>query len=421
MKKLINTVLLFFAIATVFAQPINDECANAINVALPFYSSNCQFTNVNATPSNAPAIPVPIPNWLPSPPNQVQKDVWFTFTTPLGLPVDLEILIVGCNPGFQPKYTLYKGNCGFLLTQGLPGGLFASNISSGDSLHAQVLIDPNTQYFLRIDNGIDSIPIPGDNFGFSLTPSYCNTPVPIDTYLSQCEGDSIVLMPSILNGTSYNWTPTTGLVDTQTDQTPSAIVDSSITYTCLVTDSLGCLTVTNVIIQVPDSIPQPTLVVSDSLLSVYPATSNSYWYYSSTPFSDVNSAQLIDSFVSSIVVGVSGYYQVVAFQPGSNCEVSSEVSFVDFTSTSPIEFIQNLQISPNPTTDFLDIRFENLKNQTIEITLLNNLGQLIYTEKFDIQRGMTNQRLDLSTIPRGNYFLQIRTQSDVITRRISKM
>lgn len=182
MKKILTIVFLFTAIGMGFAQaPPNDECANAINIPLPlpYQSAPLAFTNVNATPS-APAFVSPnqIPNWLPAPPNQVQRDVWFEFTTPAGNPLDIILNITTSTPSYFVKYALYKGNCSFLLTQGQGAGLFATGVGPATgTLTATILgLDPGTQYFLRIDNGILPAGNPanaqGGTFGLSIT-EYC--------------------------------------------------------------------------------------------------------------------------------------------------------------------------------------------------------------------------------------------------------
>lgn len=184
MKKILTIVFLFTAIATGFAQvPPNDECANAINIpfaTLPFNSPACAYTNLNATPS-APAvvIPTPIPNWLPAA-NQVQKDVWFEFTTPTGNSLDITLDITPCNPNYFVKYALYKGNCNLLITQGQGAGAFATGVGGPNVYSTNILgLDPGTQYFLRIDNGILPTAIPGGPFGIAIS-EYCapiNMPV----------------------------------------------------------------------------------------------------------------------------------------------------------------------------------------------------------------------------------------------------
>lgn len=159
MKKILTIVFLFAAIGMGYSQaPANDDCAGAINIPLPFpfSSAGLGFTNINATPS-APPLTLPPglpPNWVTAP----QRDVWYEFTTPTGNSLDITITITAdasCGFAFQPKFALYKGNCGLLVLQQSLGQPQASSISGTSVLSFNVIgLDPNTQYFLRIDNGI---------------------------------------------------------------------------------------------------------------------------------------------------------------------------------------------------------------------------------------------------------------------------
>jgi gliding motility-associated-like protein len=199
MKKILTIVFLFTAIGMGFAQaPPNDECGTAIVIPLPFpfTSATCGFTNLNATPSTpAVVIPTPIPNWLPSG-NQVQKDVWFTFTTPTGNPLDIILQLQGCNPNYFAKFALYKGNCNFLITQGQGAGAFATGVGPANGVLVQNILglDPGTQYFLRIDNGILPTPIPGGPFTLSIS-EYC-APINMANGSSNFCNDACILYDS---------------------------------------------------------------------------------------------------------------------------------------------------------------------------------------------------------------------------------
>ncbi len=74
-----------------------------------------------------------------------------------------------------------------------------------------------------------------------------------------------------------------------------------------------------------------------------------------------------------------------------------------------------LSIYPNPTNNFLTIETEQPDHYSINITSLN--GQLIYST---IMEGTTHQ-IDLSSFQKGIYFITIRSDEFVTTRKIIKL
>jgi gliding motility-associated-like protein len=176
MKKILTLVFLLTAIVMGFAQaPPNDECATAtvIPFPLPYQSTGLAFTNVNATASSpiviAPPAPIgPVPNWIPA--GAIQRDVWFTFTTPSGNGIGITLDLTTNTPNTFLKYALYKGNCTFLITETKTAAVpidYASGVGSATGTFSEDILDldPGTQYFLRIDNGILPVGVPGNAAG----------------------------------------------------------------------------------------------------------------------------------------------------------------------------------------------------------------------------------------------------------------
>lgn len=53
-----------------------------------------------------------------------------------------------------------------------------------------------------------------------------------------------------------------------------------------------------------------------------------------------------------------------------------------------------------------------------EIILPSHLGQLVYNEQIQSNQGTTTQRIDVSTLPKGSYYLQLKTENEVITKNV---
>jgi hypothetical protein len=84
------------------------------------------------------------------------------------------------------------------------------------------------------------------------------------------------------------------------------------------------------------------------------------------------------------------------------------------------ESISNMQVYPNPATDNLTVSFKNTSLSVVTISLVNQLGQsvLSVTNKYG-QSGTRTEKLDISNIPSGIYYVQIGTgNKEVMTQKI---
>lgn len=88
------------------------------------------------------------------------------------------------------------------------------------------------------------------------------------------------------------------------------------------------------------------------------------------------------------------------------------VPYCDYVPTSINEFnaTQDLNISPNPATDFFDIKYQNKNKEEASIIIRNLLGQKVLDQK--ISEG--NQKINASNWSEGIYFYQIRQEEKVI-------
>lgn len=79
-----------------------------------------------------------------------------------------------------------------------------------------------------------------------------------------------------------------------------------------------------------------------------------------------------------------------------------------------------IKVYPNPTTDFINIKFFGT-NEPLKITLFNSLGAVIKTithQKYSsIQHSI---RVDISSLPSGNYFVHYQTRGISKTKKLLK-
>ncbi len=151
MKNKYVRFLIFCALilrgATLLAQPINDNCETAVEIANPrdYCSGTTAFTNVGATPSVVTSVPICL--------SANSADVWFSFravATDVRITVQGAISPTGVGTLVRPEAALYGGvDCATLseLTSTCdPSGVNIINVYKGG-------IVPGEVYYVRVQGG----------------------------------------------------------------------------------------------------------------------------------------------------------------------------------------------------------------------------------------------------------------------------
>jgi hypothetical protein len=80
----------------------------------------------------------------------------------------------------------------------------------------------------------------------------------------------------------------------------------------------------------------------------------------------------------------------------------------------------SLSVYPNPTHDGrLTVELTGYRNAS-ELTVLNALGQVVFSASVPASTGTAAQALDLTQLASGVYVLRVKTESGLDTRRVVK-
>ncbi|MBW8060740.1 MAG: T9SS type A sorting domain-containing protein [Solirubrobacterales bacterium] len=171
----------------------------------------------------------------------------------------------------------------------------------------------------------------------------------------------------------------------------------------------GCDSVVITTLSVNPLPPPPTVTINGNQLASSPA--NAYqWYYYDT---------LIVGAISQFYTATqTGFYSVMIADI-NGCWSVSNPYFVTVTSINEIEFLNNLNIYPNPNTGELMIEMLVLNEvKELQIKLLNLKGQEIYKEKLYQYSGFLQKKIDLILYPKGVYILQVITNNVVVNKKV---
>ncbi len=76
----------------------------------------------------------------------------------------------------------------------------------------------------------------------------------------------------------------------------------------------------------------------------------------------------------------------------------------------------DLHLFPNPTTDFINLEWNDQKDKTYELSIYNSLGQLQKHQQIPTHTGPNKTNLSVKEFPAGVYLLQLRNKDRVLTK-----
>ncbi len=82
------------------------------------------------------------------------------------------------------------------------------------------------------------------------------------------------------------------------------------------------------------------------------------------------------------------------------------------------EVVSGLDVYPNPSRDIFNISFSTKTSQTVNVQVVNLLGEVVYTEELVDFEGYHQTLVDMNGKPKGVYFLEITTLNGSINQKI---
>lgn len=241
-----------------------------------------------------------------------------------------------------------------------------------------------------------------------------------------CSGDSIQLLNSSTDATSFEWTISGGSPSTSTVVNPWASFSASGSYNIELiaigpggSDTL----IQNVNITVSNS-PVAGAVPSNSTVFLPSATvgftnvstdATSYFW----DFGDGNTAGLPNPWHSYTAAGT---YTVMLV--ASNTECGSDTAYITIDVLNPVgvdeESSLDISIYPNPASDNFRLIISSLKPDQAEISLFDLTGKLILFSQETLQTGTNSFEYSGSAgnIASGTYLLQINTSDSISTHQL---
>jgi hypothetical protein len=251
------------------------------------------------------------------------------------------------------------------------------------------------------------------------------TAAPVATFsyatTAGCAGSTSAVTPTLGTGaTAGAFTSATGLSINATTGAINLATSTAGTYT--VTNTLaaanGCAAATATATFTVNPRPAaPTLTAirsgSTTTLTSSAATGNQF-YLNGTAVAGATG----QTYVVNGAAALLGSYTVTTTNANGCVSLPSAVVVVT-SSVKPLAG-STLSVFPNPTRDGkLSVELTGYR-KAVELTVLNALGQVVFTATVPAATGTTTQAISLTALPSGIYILRAKTEGGLDTRRITK-
>jgi hypothetical protein len=90
--------------------------------------------------------------------------------------------------------------------------------------------------------------------------------------------------------------------------------------------------------------------------------------------------------------------------------------------TSSNEFLNNRIVNflvyPNPSNGIVSLIIDSSKNMEFDLEVISSTGQIQLSNKLELSNSINRSELNLSSFPKGNYFVKLKFNEDIIVKKI---
>ncbi|MDB9895272.1 T9SS type A sorting domain-containing protein [Flavobacteriales bacterium] len=186
------------------------------------------------------------------------------------------------------------------------------------------------------------------------------------------------------------------------------VYDSTGSYTNTYTDVNGCDSVMTLNLTINVG-PVVEIIYNSSLGTL---TANNITG-STSPYTWLwNTGELTQSI--SVDPSVLSYWCVVSDANGC----LSDTAYFSITTGVDEILDSRLLVYPNPVNDILNIDFTFKNNQSVELKIVNILGEVMYSEKVTQTELSYSNKFDFSKFSKGLYFVKLKLDKNIITQKV---
>jgi PKD repeat protein len=280
---------------------------------------------------------------------------------------------------------------------------------STGSTDTSIVVNSAGTYWLTVDNGSCEV-----SDTIILTDTLCNPIIFNSTDTDICQKFCIDFYDSSQNNpTAWQWFFEGASPASSTAQNPTNIcynLPGTYDVTLITTSTTGndTLTLSNYI----------TVYNTPAFPSI---TQNGYDLTSSVATSyqwQLNSTDIPGATDQTYSMTQTGFYTVVVYDE-NGCKNSTSL-YVTISGIDELNVDANVAIYPNPATETVIVEFLNgWKSEGVSISMVNAIGQQVFSFEQSLTYEGWKKEISLANISDGVYFITIRTQDELMVKKIT--
>ena len=233
--------------------------------------------------------------------------------------------------------------------------------------------------------------------------TYDSTGMYTNVYTGTNGCDSTVTLDLTINNSSSSTVTITACDSFDWD---GMTYDSTGMYTNVYTDVNGCDSTVTLDLTINDGPNDATVTPIGDTLTVTVTTGTAPYTY------EWNTGET----TQTIIPDSSGTYYCIVTDTNGCEDLSNQYTYTT-TDISEI-FVNNFLVYPNPTRGILNIEFDILDNKKSSLSIVNILGEVVCNENIENKTSKYSTKIDLSNYSNGIYFVKIKTNHKIISRKI---
>lgn len=222
-----------------------------------------------------------------------------------------------------------------------------------------------------------------------------------------CEGKAIALTAAQA-GATYLWN--TGATTRTINATQSGL------YFCQITTSNGLCTVSSDSVTLTFA-PAPTVTL-DPIASVT-TTTPAFNLTGGAPAGGTYSGIGVSNGMFDPAISGAGTFVITyTFTNNDGCSGTDTSSIVVTNSVGINESLNVFEITPNPTKGLVKINVVSKNSNNLEVQVIDQLGKIVLTKQYSGQRNKFTEELNLSSLPKGIYFVKANMGNESTTKKV---